>query len=43
MLINKHVENLFGSEVEQYFTNKQTGGNSNQKGSRYEDNKAIIV
>jgi len=37
MTINKHVENLFGSEAEKYFTNKQTGGNSNQKGSRYED------
>jgi len=37
MTINKQVENLFGSEAEKYFANKQTGGHSNQKGSRYED------
>jgi len=37
MTINKQVENLFGSEAEKYFSNKQTGGHSNQKGSRYED------
>ncbi|NOQ14916.1 MAG: hypothetical protein GQ583_10640 [Methyloprofundus sp.] len=37
MTHTKQVENLFGPDVERYFTNKQTGGNSNQKGSRYED------
>ncbi len=37
MTINQHVKNLFGSEAEKYFSNKQTGGHSNQKGSRYED------
>ena len=37
MTHTKQVENLFGSDVEKYFTNKQIGGNSNQKGSRYED------
>ena len=37
MTINKQVENLFGSGTEKYFANKQTGGHSNQKGSRYED------
>ncbi len=42
MTINKQVENLFGSNVEKYFTNKQTGGNSNQKGSRYEDFFSIM-
>ena len=31
------VESLFGPDAEKYFTNKQIGGNSNQKGSRYED------
>lgn len=37
MTINQQVEDLFGPDVEKYFINKQMGGNSNQKGSRYED------
>ena len=37
MTHTKQVESLFGSDVEKYFINKQIGGNSNQKGSRYED------
>ncbi len=37
MTHRKQVKDLFGSDVEKYFINKQTGGNSNQKGSRYED------
>jgi len=37
MTHRKQVKDLFGPDVEKYFINKQTGGNSNQKGSRYED------
>ncbi len=37
MTHTKQVKDLFGPDVEKYFVNKQIGGNSNQKGSRYED------
>ena len=37
MTYTKQVKDLFGPDVEKYFINKQIGGNSNQKGSRYED------
>jgi len=37
MTITQHIENLFGLEAKIYFKHKQTGGNANQKGSRYED------
>ena len=37
MAHTKQIERLFGPDVKKYFINKQMGGNSNQKGSRYED------
>lgn len=37
MTIEDRIEALFGKDVLAYYKNKQTGGNSNQKGSRYED------
>jgi len=42
MIIDKHVEQLFGTDVLSYFKNKQTGGEANQKGSRYENLFSIM-
>ena len=37
MTIEDRIEALFGKDVLVYYKRKQTGGNANQKGSRYED------
>lgn len=37
MALDEQIETLFGSDVLEYFKNKQTGGENNQKGGRYED------
>lgn len=37
MTIEEKIQNLFGLETKEYFKNKQKGGKSNQKGSRYEE------
>lgn len=42
MTIDTHVEQLFGADVLGYFKNKQTGGEANQKGSRYENLFSIM-
>ena len=42
MAIDKHVENLFGSDVLTYFKNKQRGGANNQKGAKYENLFAVM-
>lgn len=42
MALDEQIEKLFGSDVLEYFKNKQTGGENNQKGGRYENLFAVM-